>query len=67
MKISERVNSFISKKITPVMFFVALLFGVFSNGQNTYGQDPNWNSFLTITTYPSPYLSQWERDPSMGT
>ena len=32
-----------------------------------YAQDPNWNSFITFSSYPSPYFSDWQRNPDIGT
>ena len=42
------------------------MFSLFASNQNIFAQDPNWNSFLTIAPFPSPYYTQWERDPSIG-
>ncbi len=43
-----------------VFFFILSLTSIFS-------QDPNWSSFLTFPQYPSPYFSDWERNPNIGT
>lgn len=28
--------------------------------------DPNWNASFIFNPFPKPYLSEWERDPSIG-
>jgi len=44
-----------------------LLFILLLTVSSIFAQDPNWNSFITFPTYPSPYLSDWERNPNMAT
>ena len=32
-----------------------------------FSQDPSWSSALIIKSNPSPYISDWERNPEIGT
>ncbi|NOX17332.1 MAG: hypothetical protein GXO87_03510, partial [Chlorobi bacterium] len=67
MKNIKNSFSFNLKNSASTFFFCALFFFSFTGYQLILGQNPNWSSFLTVSAYPSPYLSQWERDPSIGT
>lgn len=29
------------------------------------GQNPNWNSVINMSSFPSPYINDWERDPTV--
>ncbi len=49
--------------MTRKLLFIFLFLTVSS----IFAQDPNWNSFITFPSYPSPYLSDWERNPNMAT
>jgi hypothetical protein len=33
---------------------------------STFAQNQNWNSFLTFTQNPSPYYTDWERNPNIA-
>ncbi|MCP4580438.1 MAG: hypothetical protein GY839_02390 [candidate division Zixibacteria bacterium] len=48
-------------KILLLCLAIVLIFGSSSSAQ-----DPDWFTNLNINTYPSPYVSDWERDPSIG-
>ena len=43
-----------------IMFLMFLTFG------SIFSQDPNWSSFITFPQYPSPYFTDWERNPNIG-
>ncbi len=44
-----------------------IIFVLFLTFSSLFAQDPNWNSFITFPQYPSPYFSDWERNPDFGT
>ncbi|NOX18113.1 MAG: hypothetical protein GXO87_07515, partial [Chlorobi bacterium] len=67
MKNGNNNNSIFAKtKLRFLSFFIAIFFSLNFGGFSALAQSPDWNSFLTISTFPSPYFSQWERDPSIG-
>ncbi len=50
-----------NRRIRILFCLVALV-----SASKLFAQDPNWNSLLTVNSYPSPYFNDWERDPSIG-
>ncbi len=44
-----------------------VLFLLFLTVSSLFSQNPNWSSFITFPQYPSPYFSDWERNPNIGT
>ena len=44
-----------------------IIFVLFLTFSSLFSQDPNWNSSITFPQYPSPYFSDWERNPDIGT
>jgi len=44
-----------------------IIFILLLSVSSIFSQDPNWNSFITFTSYPSPYFSDWQRNPDIGT
>ncbi|NOX18216.1 MAG: hypothetical protein GXO87_08035, partial [Chlorobi bacterium] len=51
------LNSLIFK----LFFLIAISFTTAN-----FAQDPNWNSTLIVNPNPSPYVSDWERNPGTG-
>ncbi|MCH7826960.1 MAG: hypothetical protein IIC75_03125, partial [Bacteroidetes bacterium] len=56
---SSRLLNFLTN-IKLVLIIITLLIS------SLRAQDPNWSSFLTVNPHPSPFVSDWERDPSIG-
>ncbi len=44
-----------------------IIFMLFLTFSSLFSQDPNWNSSIIFPQYPSPYFSDWERNPNIGT
>ncbi len=44
-------------------FFIVIFFCTFA----IRGYAQNWNAVLTIDPYPSPYISDWQNNPTIGT
>ncbi len=43
-----------------------IIFVLFLTFSSVFSQDPSWSSFITFPQYPSPYFTDWERNPNIG-
>ncbi|GEM_PF-7112493 len=47
-------------KMKKALFLLLLTFS------SLFSQSSNWSSFISFPNYPSPYFSDWERNPNIG-
>lgn len=55
------------KRIVEVISALVLVFIYFGINENSIAQSMDWNSFIQMNQNQSPLLSDWQRDPTIGT